>query len=59
VDEGELTSEDVNRKIAEEIRVDFNKIHKEFIRGCELMEFVSPNIPKLIKKIRKLSVKYM
>lgn len=53
----ELTSEDVNKKIAEEIKIDFDKVHKEFIKGCELMEFVTPKIPSLIKKLRKSGTK--
>lgn len=52
-----LTSEDVNKKIADEIKVDFDKVHKEFIKGCKLMEFVTPKIPSLIKKLRKLGTK--
>lgn len=53
----ELTSEDVNKKIAEEIKVDFDKVHKEFIKGCEQMEFVTSKIPSLIKKLRKSGTK--
>lgn len=53
----EITSEDINKKIAEEINVDFERVHKEFIKGCELMEFVTPQIPNLIKRLRETGVK--
>ncbi len=50
---GSLTSEDIIEKISTETKVDFKKIYKEFIKSCKSMEFVSPNIPKLVKDLQK------
>lgn len=52
-----MTTEEVNTIIAKDISVHFDKIHKEFIKSCELMKFVSESIPYLIKKIRKSGTK--
>lgn len=51
------TSEDIVRQISSEINEDYDFIFKEFILGCEQMEFVSPRVPTLIKNIQKDGIK--
>lgn len=53
----EMTTEEVNAIISKDIGIHFNEIQKEFIKGCELMEFVSEKIPYLIRKLRKSGTK--
>lgn len=53
----ELTSEDVNKKLADKTGLDFDKVHNEFIKGCELMELASPHVSELINKIRRSGTK--
>lgn len=50
------TSEEMIDLIAKETKTDPNNIEREFIIGCEKMEYSSPNIPKLIQSLRNKSV---
>lgn len=54
---GELTSENVIKKISDETGLNYKKVFDEFVRGCELMEFVDPKVPSLVKKLQKKGVK--
>lgn len=53
---GEYTSEDLLSLVSKETNTDFETLLKEFIIGCERMEYSSPNIPNLIKNLRDKSV---
>lgn len=53
---GEYTSEDLLSLVSKETNTDFETLLKEFIIGCECMEYSSPNIPNLIKNLRDKSV---
>ena len=53
---GEYVSEDLLSLVSRKTNTDFETILKEFIIGCELMEYSSPNIPDLIKNLRSKSV---
>ncbi len=53
---GEYTSEDLLSLVSKETNTDFGTILEEFITGCELMEYFSPNIPDLVKNLRDKSV---
>lgn len=53
----EITSEDISKQIADELKTDFETVFKEFVKGCELMEFVDPKVPDLIKRLRKKGIK--
>lgn len=53
---GEYTSEDLLSLVSKETNTDFETILKEFVIGCERMEYSSPNIPNLIKNLRDKSV---
>lgn len=54
---GELTSEDIVRKISNETGIEYEKVLNEFIKGCELMEYVDSKVPELIKKLKKKGYK--
>lgn len=54
---GTLTSEDVVKKISQETGLDYNKVFEEFVKGCELMDFVDPKVPSLIEKLQKKGIK--
>lgn len=54
---GELTSEDVAKKISVETGLDYKQVYDEFIKGCELMEFVDTRVPELVKKLKKMGTK--
>lgn len=53
----DTSSEDVVKQISEEIQIDYDLVLKEFIVGCEHMEFVSPKVPRLIKRIQSNRIK--
>lgn len=53
---GEYRSEDILFLVSKETKTDFKTILKEFITGCERMEYSSPNIPNLVKNLRDKSV---
>lgn len=54
---GEMTSEDVVKRISDETGLDYKVIFEEFANGCKLMEFVDPKVPELVKKIQKRGIK--
>lgn len=54
---GEMTSEDVIKRISNETGLNYQKVFEEFVKGCELMEFVDSRVPGLIKKLRKNGIK--
>ena len=49
---GDYSSEDINRLIANELNIPFEKIWKDFIYDCENMT-ISRDILKRIKKLRR------
>lgn len=49
---GGYTSEDMLSLVAEETQTDFNNLLKEFIIGCQKMEYCSPSIPNLVKNLK-------
>jgi len=53
---GKYTSEDILFLVSKETNTNFKTTLKEFIIGCERMEYSSPNIPDLIKSLRDKSV---
>jgi len=53
---GVYTSEDLLSLVAKGTNTDFEAVLKEFIIGCERMEYSSPNIPDLIKNLRNETV---
>lgn len=54
---GEFTSEDVVKRISNETGLDYQKVFDEFIKGCELMEFVDTKVPNLITKLKMKGMK--
>jgi len=54
---GELTSEDIVKKIANETNLEYKNVFDEFIKGCTLMEFVDDKVPNLIKKLKTKGIK--
>lgn len=54
---GELTSEIVIQKIAEDSKLPYDRVLEEFIISCQKMQFVSDNVLNLIKVIRDKNVK--
>ncbi len=53
---GEHTSEELLNLVAEETNTDYGTLKKEFIVGCQRMEFSSPDIPWLIQSLRDKSI---
>ncbi|EKE05825.1 MAG: hypothetical protein ACD_19C00176G0047 [uncultured bacterium] len=53
---GEYSSEDILALVSKTTNTDFDTILKEFIIGCEQMEYSSPNIPVLINRLKDKSV---
>ncbi|KKQ85201.1 MAG: hypothetical protein UT08_C0009G0035 [Candidatus Woesebacteria bacterium GW2011_GWB1_38_8] len=53
---GEFTSEDIISLVSKDTNTGFNTILREFVIGCKLMEYSSPNIPKLVKDLRDKKV---
>lgn len=53
---GEYTSEDILTLVSKATNTDYETLLKEFIIGCERMEYSSPNIPALVKKLKDKSV---
>lgn len=53
---GEYSSEDILTLVSKATNTNFDTILKEFIIGCERMEYSSPNIPALVKKLKDKSV---
>ncbi|SRR5260221_1512532 len=53
---GDYTSEYILGLVAKETNTDFDTLLKEFIVGCQLMEYSSPSIPKLIHELRNKNV---
>lgn len=53
---GEYSSEDILTLVSKATNTNFDTILKEFIIGCEQMEYSSPNIPVLINKLKDKSV---
>ena len=54
---GKITSDDVAGKISKVSGVDKEIILDELYKSAETMEFVSPEIPELLKKIRAQGIK--
>lgn len=54
---GGLKSEDIIKRVANDSKLEYDKVFKEFIKSCQTMEFVSLEIPKLVSKFRKKGVK--
>ena len=54
---GVLASEDIVKKICDETSLEYKTVFNEFVKGCELMEFVDPEVPNLITKLRKKGIK--
>lgn len=53
---GMYTSEDMLSLIAKETQTNFDTLLKEFIIGCEKMEYSTPNIPDIVKNLRDKQV---
>ncbi|KKQ98422.1 MAG: hypothetical protein UT24_C0004G0045 [Candidatus Woesebacteria bacterium GW2011_GWB1_39_12] len=53
---GEYVSEDLLSLVSKETNTDFEFLLKEFVIGCERMEYSSPNIPKLVQDLRDKSI---
>ena len=53
---GRYTSEDILSMAAEETQTNFDTLLKEFIIGCEKMEYSSPGIPDLVKNLRNKQI---
>jgi hypothetical protein len=54
---GELSSEKICQTIAEETTFSESDIFNDLKESCAVMEFVDPEIPELIKKIRARGIK--
>jgi len=50
---GKFSTEDVLRKIAHETNTGYEKVFREFIKGCESMEYVSDDIPCTIETLKR------
>ncbi len=50
---GEIQSEDVIRRISDKSKLAYSDVFDEFIHSCMNMEFVSKDVPGLIKKLQK------
>ena len=53
---GEYTTEEILKLIAIDTNTNFDLLLKEFIKGCEQMEYSSPKIPELVNQLRDKSV---
>lgn len=53
---GSYTSEELISLVAQETDTKFEDVFREFVAGCERMEYSSPNIPDLITILRNKSV---
>lgn len=49
---GEIKSENVIKELSSKIRIDYQKIFNEFVRGCEEMEYVTDKCIEFINKIK-------
>ena len=54
---GEFNSEKLVAKISGELTIDFKFVFNEFVKGCEIMKFVSTQIPQLVKSIQSKGMK--
>ena len=54
---GEYTAEAICKKIAFGTKLDFNQIFNSLIESCQKMSYSRPEIPRLIKNIRKKGIK--
>jgi len=54
---GEIESEYVIRMIADRAKLNYSQIFDEFIYSCINMEYVSNDIPKIVKKLQKKGAK--
>lgn len=54
---GKLSSEEICKRIANDLSLSFDQIYKEFIKSCRNMHFSSKNIPKIIKELRISGIK--
>lgn len=54
---GDIESEYVIRKIANHGRLNYSQILNEFIHSCKNMEYVSKEVPSLIKRLQKKGAK--
>lgn len=55
---GKYTSEQIFKDLSKNISVDFDIIFNEFVKSYKDMELISPNIPNLIKKLKRKGIKF-
>jgi FMN phosphatase YigB (HAD superfamily) len=50
---GSFTTEEVLSEIANETDTEYKKVLREFIKGCESMEYVSDEIPSIVDTLKR------
>lgn len=50
---GSFTTEEVLSEIANETDTEYKKVLREFIKGCESMEYVSNEIPSIVETLKR------
>lgn len=51
---GSFTTEEVLSEIANETDTEYKKVLREFIKGCESMEYVSDEIPSIVDTLKRV-----
>lgn len=56
---GEITTEEIIKKISIQVNLDYQTIFDEFVKSCQTMSFVDNKCLKLIEQIRRNGIKVM
>lgn len=54
---GKYTTEEIVQYVADHTKQDYGLLLREFIQSCEQMEYSSPHIPQLIKKLQTKGIR--
>lgn len=54
---GEFTSKEVVAAVSSDLNINYEFVFKQFVNSCEIMQFVSSQIPQLIKSIQGKGMK--